>query len=204
MKERPILFSGEMVKAILEDKKTQTRRVIKPQPVQDPDRSWRIEMHPRSGYNSERTMRYHLPNRCPYGESGDRLWVRETWAGDEFTGYAYKATEPDALPFGEEVTFTKWRPAIHMPRSASRITLEVVNVRVERVQQILPGEAIAEGIKQTVKDAYFGWFDYTGNGQNLSPLMSFQSLWDSINEKRGYGWDVNPWVWVIEFKKGSS
>jgi hypothetical protein len=201
MKERPILFSAEMIRAILDGRKTQTRRVIKPQPFNTPDGSWHIELEPRSGYNSEKTLRNYLPARCPYGEPGDRLWVKETYAGDDFTGYAYRATQPDALPFGEEVTFKNWKPSIFMPRAASRFTLEILNVRVERIQDMTFDDALAEGIKRTDEDYFLAPLAGVPDYPWLHPVVAFSSLWNDINTKRGFGWEVNPWVWVIEFKK---
>ncbi len=122
---------------------------------------------------------------CPYGDVGDRLWVRETWcyygAGDAHLGY--KATDeicPDAID--------KWKPSIYMPRAASRIMLEVTEVRVQRLQDISEEDAIAEGIP---KDDWFGL---------LTVKRDFQELWNAINEKRGYGWDSNPWVWAVSFE----
>ena len=169
MKERPVLFSGEMVRAILEGRKTQTRRVIKPQPlwVGDPNVAFKTHSaNPKGIIN------------CPYGQPGDRLWVRETFAGTKNTGFAYRATD---TAYGH-----KWRPSIFMPHWASRINLEVVSVRVERVQDISIEDAYDEGME---------WGDQ-GCG-----VLEFKNLWDSINLKRGYGWDANPWVWVIEFKR---
>lgn len=223
MAERPILFSGEMVNAILKGRKTQTRRVIKPQPVQDPDGSWRIEMHPRSGYNVERTMRNYLPDRCPYGEPGDCLWVREVfqvvepwgsvdgeWIGDDIMEIDGRlgSEKPELIGGWWSVVYKAdadicswWRSPIHMPRWASRITLEIVNVRVERLQEITHEDALAEGIKETKEDHYYlaplaGVPDFPWT--QLIP--AFASLWNHINKERGFGWDINPWVWVIEFK----
>jgi hypothetical protein len=172
MKDYPILFSAPMVRAILEGRKAQTRRVIKPQPTESNVDTVSISY-------------------CPYGEPGGRLWVRETWAGDDWTGYAYKATDPDALPFGEEVSFEKWKPSIHMPRGASRITLEIMNVRVEKLQSIDNHESWREGIPE-----FGNWIENDGEAKD-----EFARLWNKINEARGYGWNTNPWVWVIEFRK---
>jgi len=175
--ERQIIFSGEMVRAILEGRKTQTRRVIKPQPI---DKLWMAV--------------------CPYGERGWRLWVRESWRpadlgrvpgerqpiqyrADEATLERHYHVAPAAYFPGE----AKWRPSIHMPRWASRITLEVVAVRVERVQDIREDDAFAEGICGG---------DWLGD-----PVGEFAKLWDTLNQSRGFGWSVNPWVWVIEFKR---
>ena len=145
-------------------------------------------------------MLKYLAGYCPYGQPGDTLWVRETWATpgnydhikpsklsdtcftqDEL---AYRATETH----GD--VYYKWRPSIFMPRWANRITLDVVGVRIERVQNITEDDAQAEGI------SFPGW-DY--RIKRNSWALNFSSLWDSINAKRGYGWDINPWVWVVEF-----
>lgn len=198
MKEKPILFSAEMVKAILEDKKTQTRRVIKPQPIQDPDGSWRSEIHPRSGYGNEQTLRHYLDIYCPYGKKGDRLWVRETWAHDDENckdptcgnrdHIWWKASE-NKIVADSFAGDAHWRPSIFMPRWASRIDLKIVKVRVERVQEITHQDALAEGMI----------YEYP-----VTPITKYVALWDELNAQRGYGWAANPWVWVIEFKRDES
>ena len=193
MKERPILFSSEMVQAILESRKSQTRRVIKPQP---PEGVWfyrTIQNHIEwisidimTGSINDETDIY----KCPYGQPGDKLWVREMWHkhsdDDEFCAgkIHYRATE---ICVG-----TKWHPSIFMPRWASRITLEITNIRVERVQDISEADAIAEGTAPSIVGADLDYLRYRAG---------YQTVWDSINAKRGYGWDVNPWVWVVEFKR---
>lgn len=189
--ERPILFSDAMVRAILEKRKTQTRRVAKltvAGHVKEPrgHRRW----HPA---DPEAKM------ACPYGTAGDRLWVREAWqiatgrqAGDAGAAVRYRDMDLLAvnmpsdrrLPLG--LTWDRWRPSIHMPRWASRITLEIADVRIERLQQICETDARAEGSPLTSGSySHRGWY---------------RLLWDEINAKRGYGWDVNPLVWVVEFK----
>jgi hypothetical protein len=195
MKERPILFSGEMVRAILEDRKTQTRRMLKKQPV---------DIIPARGDEEGKiwfTLRERMENiddqrgdviRCRYGLPGDLLWVRETWAGDDWHGYAYKATMPDALPFGEEVTFRTWKSPYHMRREASRISLEITNVRVERLKQITMSDCMAEGIE--VSNSHWNW------GGSKLYIDRYRNLWDSLNGKK-FPWESNPWVWVIEFKR---
>ena len=187
--EHPILFSGEMVRAIMEGRKTQTRRVIKPQPND-------IRESPFVKSGIEDTHGYEIKRKYA---PGDRLWVRETWhqhsSDDDFcTGEIhYRATE---ICVG-----TKWIPSIFMPRWASRITLEVVSVRVERVQDISEEDALSEGISFW-KPKEMDNRPFEENFWTNYPQFAFQNLWDSINAKRGYGWDVNPWVWVIEFRKG--
>ncbi len=195
MNEKPILFSAEMVRAILEDRKTQTRRVMKPQPVKDEYGFWTWAGAGWSRDDVAPVMPGHsMANRCPFGQIGDRLWVRETWAGDDWTGYAYKATEPDALPFGEEVSFNKWKPSIFMPRSASRISLEIVNVRVERLQKITLADIEAEGTPPAPNQMMY-------RNDGYQRYKDFKYLWNKINLLRGFSWESNPWVWVIAFKQ---
>ena len=200
MKTRPILFNAEAVQAILAGRKTQTRRPVKPQPQLG--KPW------RHGWTID-PQEMDVPIAfCPYGIPGDRLWVRETWAALESQNsrkprqtegpFWYKADRGLAhMRQGlcrslSSSDAGKWRPSIHMPRWASRLTLEVTAVRVERVQNITSDDAQAEGCKST----YTGqsgswWYDYT---------VDFIRLWDSIYARRGYGWSANPWVWVVEFK----
>lgn len=203
MKERPILFKGEMVRAILDGRKTQTRRVVK-KPVDE----WRIvafNFQGASGRNyvllqdADRTYR-GFP--CPYGKPGDQLWVREKHAicGPN----VWYAAECDNAPAWEVCEYPdgsnydgKWRPSIHMPRWASRITLEVTGVRVEGVQDITDRDALFEGIDYYAppknSEAYGAW-------DMMSPSEGFMHLWDSINGKK-YPWESNPFVWVVEFKR---
>lgn len=206
MKERPIFFSGEMVRAILDGKKTQTRRIIKEQPeVRDGMLELRTKKPTGKPPSSIfRTNDWSLLKEwmrtieCPYGNVGDRLWVRETWG--EFVrrpGHiVYRADDPLALG-----SSNRWKPSIHMPRWASRITMEVTGVRVERLQDISGGDARAEGILDG-GCLNCGCSEPCGC-DNPSPDArdTFAYLWDSINEKSGFGWRKNPWVWVIEFKK---
>lgn len=194
MKERPILFSGPMVRAILHGTKTQTRRVIKPQPWYLPEAYDRFAgwMWTRTGdgdgtglaWGSEvapEQVSEPLSVYCPYGAPGDLLWVRETWRvnGNE---HDYAMAGPDKVFYRADEDWNAdagWRPSILMPRWASRITLEVTSVRVQRLQDISHEDGKAEG------------FD---------SLDGFALLWDRINEKRGYGWHANPWVWAVEFR----
>lgn len=217
MKERPILFNGEMVRAILDGRKSQTRRVINPQgaiiePVGDVFRICNL--------NNKSLITMKEDIKCPYGQPGDRLWVRETFSEafkrDEpaSNGCVYKSDylKPTQLDPGFSDHNT-WKPSIHMPRWASRINLEITNVRVERVQDISEGDAESEGTPNIIPclndecDPEEGCCacDHTGKVRVGFGLISykecFQSLWNSINEKRGFGWDLNPWVWVIEFKR---
>lgn len=237
-KERPILFSGEMVRAILEGRKTQTRRVLRTQP---------LDVIPYQGELAgqrwvglmQRDPNKGLIFKCKYGQAGDRLWVRESWridswsddgevcvqwradekvskwitAGEDYLVFerlwiqSSDDCERSGLEFTDDGGYSwenghspcRWRPSIHMPRWASRITLEIVNVRVERVQDTSERDAIAEGIDE--------WEEMFRCGPDSDPCWTrdarhaYAWLWDSINARRGYGWDVNPWVWVIEFKQ---
>lgn len=206
MRERPILFSGQMVRAILEGQKTQTRRVIKN------TGTYAIEDH--HGIITAKRERAALATQCKFGQPGDRLWVRETWQGplideeleEEFSQSpdyfkkpafcAYRATDKlDAINAdGEELG---WRPSIHMPRWASRASLEITGVRVERLADISRDDAMAEGIVLQT-DRGFGLADGS-HYHFIDPIDSYRSLWESIN---GAGsWVANPWVWVIEFKR---
>jgi hypothetical protein len=182
-KERPILFNAEMVRAILDGRKTQTRRVIRVQPSGD-----KVIYDPAIGF------RFHGgPNikQSPYGKVGDELYVRETWSRNG-SCIVYRSTWK-----GND---KKWHPSIHMPKWASRIKLRVTDVRVERLQSISEEDAISEGIwKYGDEDSYKMYTATTAFG-TTNPIRSFKSLWESINKKRGLGWDKNPWVWVIEFE----
>lgn len=192
MKENPILFSGQMVRAILEGRKTQTRRVVKPRKF-DPD--W---PHTTPGI-----ARY---TACPYGQPGDRLWVRETLtAKDDYMVYAADGGHIDCgeMDWPACIEKRKTVPSIHMPRWASRILLEITSVRVERLADISREDAEDEGIGlRRVSESDYRWIDYTdkdGGHTFGDPRQSFWSLWKSINGPSS--WAANPWVWVIEFKK---
>lgn len=210
MIERPILFSTPMVQAILVGNKTQTRRVVKPR--KDLLFGCLLQPHELAGeVNAGDTL------NCPYGQVGDQLWVRETFSTDncnEGECY-YKASINDRdwyeLNF-DEISEMRWKPSIHMPRLASRIQLEIENIRVERLHDISEQDAIAEGVERwTVgmdKQPESGWWrDYSYTDEEAAagypPLLSakdsFRTLWESIN---GAGsWDLNPWVWAISFKR---
>ena len=199
MAEHPILFNTEMVRAILDGRKTMTRRVIKPQPVFiEESGRWRW---PVTGAVTASLEWFHYMDsldRCPYGQPSDRLWVRETWCrGRDALVYRVDHPEYKSAPSHDN----KWRPSIHMPRWASRITLEVTSVRVERVQDISSDDAQAEGVNPWFPsyDVYPGAMaDYIARGGSYR--NGFHELWDKINKKRGYSWHSNPWVWVVEFK----
>lgn len=187
--EKPILFSTEMVRAILKGQKTQTRRVIKPQPPDGVGRIRGPELYEpakvdRNGELVPGEPVYGVYDdwgewgaKFPYGQPGDVLWVRETWCNAGVFGYVYRAT--DSLPVSVK---GGWRPSIHMPREAARLFLLIKNVRVERLQDITEEDARAEG------------------AIGIEPISVFMNLWNSINGKR-YPWESNPWVWVIEFER---
>lgn len=195
MKEHPILFKGEMVRSILEGRKSQTRRVVKPQldkPLSHLAGAWFTHYWMSGGmWNDAGKIA-----KCPYGQVGDYLWVRETFAQYP-DGFVFKADFPDD-GFGSGIVNLKtgetyplvWKPSIHMPRKASRIELEITSVRIERVQEITPADAFAEGVRSTFLHQAPDWID----------VDAFRDLWEKINFSRGYGWISNPWVWVVEFK----
>lgn len=220
VKERPILFSGPMVRAILEGRKTQTRRVLKDQPTEKPQGRWSwIASSSERGESGK--FQYSWPDpdgnaftirgreqavryRCPYGKIGERLWVRETWVPmstfepSSETGALYRATESDQY---RDKDFN-WKPSIHMPRWASRITLEITGVRIERLNNIDLADCIAEGIEWKYRDdKTTHWRDYSGLDVSCttSAYFSYQTLWESINGP--LSWSLNPWVWVVEFKR---
>lgn len=185
---RSILFSGAMVLAILDDRKTQTRRVIKLD-------GWNV------GDPIYQTRR-SVEKMCPYGQPGDLLYVRETWrtwAGhdelrpsqlDSYGPCQYKA---DMAVYNGHRDWGRWRSSIHMPEWASRIWLRMTDVRVGRVQEISVVDVEAEGVME-INPYDYGERDDTPRGR-------FGCLWDSINAPRGYGWDKNPWVWMITFER---
>ena len=192
MKERPIIFSGPMVRAILDGTKTQTRRILSHKRFSCVDRDYAS-----------------VGDRClpiaahAYGIPGDRLWVRETWAPErdgtgcpDDNGVLYRATDPG---WDAEDTGLRWRPSIHMPRAASRILLETTDVRVQRLQDISEDDARAEGITD-------GGCLTCGNSEpcgcsNPQPdaCDAFAWLWESING--GGSWHANPWVWAVTFRR---
>lgn len=195
MKEHPILFSASMVRAILEGRKTQTRRVVKPQPIAAKKYvgGGFVEHRPnRTDGGKDRTAvgapSCFLARVSPYGGPGDRLWVRETWgiAGDMPHDPGYVEYRADCSGNFNEVgdLVPRWRPSIHMRREDSRITLEITDVRVQRVQDISEADALAEGCRSAIRHS-----------------AVFADLWDSINARRGFGWNANPWVWVLTFKR---
>jgi len=197
MKEHPIIFKGEMVKAILEGRKMMTRRPIKKQPPEDTTRITLINGNWCffGGISGDRHY-LDFDQKCPYGIPEDRLWVRETWGriyrgGIYSEDIIYKCDRPDSKEL-----IKQWRSPIHMPRHASRITLEIINIKVERVQEITEEDAIKEGIirREDDADSLGGYFP--GNCEKAK--TAFRILWNSIYNK--FAWDRNEWVWAIEFK----
>ena len=182
MKERPILFSGPMIRALLDGRKTQTRRIVKPQPTEQVYQIYHSANFAPSDPLDQDVPDFAREIHCPYGAPGDQLWVRETWAEDGI-GYTYRATN--------ETWPHHWAPSIFMPRAASRIQLEIVDVRVERVQDITTADACAEGVPGCRDDL-----------SNVHAVEFFKALWDQINGARpGYSWANNPWVWCLTFKR---
>lgn len=192
MKERGMIFNSEMVRAILDGRKTQTRRPVK-FPILDRNLGCELAGNELAG---ELSAGNYL--NSAFGKPGDRIWVRETWAryniDQNSHDIAYRATTPADWP--EE---GRWRPSIHMPRWASRITLEITGVRVERLNSISQEDAQAEGMELT------GWrptySDPDSGGEVWTPYDNFAQLWESIYGEES--WKANPWVWVIEFKVAS-
>ncbi len=230
MIEKPILFNSEMVIAVLDGSKNQTRRVIKVQPPDDryqlgtmiestarEDRKNEGKHHWLIYENGEITSGDREYFSCPYGKVGSELWVRETWKYNGFTDegipfikYAADGEVEYKLPSDEwservqdiwaelsddiedEVMDHKWRPSIFMPRWASRIQLRITNIRVERVCDISEEDCKGEGVYIELRNAFL-----------LKPprlRYKFEKLWDSINLDRGFGWETNPYVWVVDFE----
>jgi len=226
MKERPILMNAAMVRATLDGSKTQTRRIVNAKNkkwINGQSPWWKRVVHVLYG-SAASIISCRQPTdtawvgfdvgtesgsphyyKCPHGQPGDRLYVRETWSSDEDDLEYAKAQHEDVMGgspifyFATEAhpeIFPKWRPSIHMPRWASRITLEIVSVRVERLQDISDGDVAAEGCKWN-EPLQFPQPDISKG--NSPAQRAYCILWESINGKGS--WDANPWVWVIEFKK---
>ena len=192
-KERPILFSGPMVWAIFEGRKTVTRRPpIGKTELKIVDETYSHYIRNRRGtWDSYKTLNELVERHCPYGKPGDVLWVRETWQ-DDGREFRYRATDFEDQAGYIRPLVTKWKPSIFMPYAACRLKLRVTDVRVERLKQIAAAQCIAEGI-EIERDIN------TACGE-IEAFEKFQTLWDSINERRGYAFDLNPYVWVVEFE----
>lgn len=202
MNEHPILFSTPMVQAILDGRKTMTRRICKHQ-------TWSYSELHDVNVNAI-TRKTDKTVSCPYGEIGDVLWVREGYsiAGFDNTQlcFCYKADEGTMWSemgdnFPERIRFFKSKPSIHMPKAAARIWLRVEEITVERLQDISKFDAIAEGIKHRLNPedpTKAEFYHYTKDKWGPSPKHSFQTLFQKINGEDS--WDANPWVWVVKFK----
>ena len=236
MKTHPIIFSALMVRALLEGSKTQTRRILKPQPTPDATGRWTYVVsstdkqqedcmqycvidNAGSSFTDRGRERVVFSKRSPYGQPGDQLWVRETWQGplliegDDFEAYrespddfkkpdyceyaADGGPKPEFMTDDDELV-CRWRPSIFMPRWASRITLKILSVRVKRLQDINEADAIAEGVDFDPGEGGIYWVPGSGFSSDTAK-GSYRLLWESINGSES--WDLNPWVWVIEFKK---
>ncbi|WP_407829349.1 hypothetical protein [Shewanella algae] len=215
MKERPIIFNADMVRAILDGRKTQTRRIMKPQPKPTPDDYYGKKGHqwPSKKHQSMLHVEGELQNgygnwnglasdACPFGAVGEHLWVRETFAVVPRTAYAHSdgVTQIKSPIDKDNASIYKadwcrseggirWKPSIHMPRWASRIILQITNIRVERLQEINEQDASAEGCDYP---------EVEGMGWKFKPSFNFKFLWKKIYGQESL--DANPWVWVIEFK----
>lgn len=236
MNERPILFSGPMVRAILDGTKTQTRRVMKPQPERCPvDYPRPGHWWPSRNHQSMLHVEDELQNlsggwsglaasACPYGEDRDRLWVRECFAAwwttatgtrSHVMGYRADINDPDWDGFGADDPWwldAKWEPSIHMPRAFSRITLEITDVRVQRLHDISHDDILAEGIRVpttedghalidvSTKDGPAAFLDRETIRDPKAILRAhWAALWCSINGRAS--WDANPWVWALTFQR---
>ncbi|EPK7284376.1 hypothetical protein NLT72_002825 [Citrobacter farmeri] len=219
MKERRMIFNGEMVRAILGGRKTQTRRIMKNQPAGDYPDTPALIRSVGGGFQWYGHYGESSIFNCPFGAVGDRIWVRETFQGplvseelfEEYLAYPEKFETPQYCEYAadggarpeycdlDDNLRHGWRPSIHMPRWASRILLEITSVRVERLNDISQEDAQAEGMELT------GWrptySDPDSGGEVWTPYDNFAQLWESIYGEES--WKANPWVWVIEFKVAS-
>lgn len=198
VKEHPIIFSTDMVKALLEGRKTQTRRILNPQPyskvsgikLTDYEIShFTLENHP--GW-----VKYGLNKnlKCRFGKPGDLLWVRETWKKNVIPmGWPYHYYEDDSVFTNKDNE--KWKPSIHMPKEAARIWLEVKDIRIERLNEISEADAFAEGIEVT---SHYKNAVACNPKRPFNAITGYMYLWEAIN---GFdSWNSNPWIWAITFK----
>lgn len=221
MNAKPILFSAPMIRALLSGAKTQTRRMLRPQPEPHEWQGMRgYSLEWRNPHDFMWLLVHRIPQnpvpigrrfRCPYGAPGDLLWVRETWQAADGNKRAARIVSQPRPDFGwVEYAATcddcpsRWRPSIHMPRWASRLTLRITDVRVQRLQDISEKDAIAEGVEGAfVEDGRY-WRNYGLSDEEAAcspmlnfPTESFRTLWESINGKGS--WGTNPWVWALTF-----
>lgn len=208
MKERSIRMTGPEVRAILAGNKTQKRIVMKPQPETNQHGLLIWWRGGNGGQLKEHNFRELIPAHCPYGRPGDRLWVREThkFENDKGDCIFYKADGvrhyvQDNGEWLRPEDMWYWRPSIHMPRWASRITLEVESVRVERLQDISEEDAKAEGIEfvQGDEDTTTGFLSHDGTALLDTAKRAYYYLWESINGIKS--WERNEWVWAITFRR---
>lgn len=222
IKERPILFAGEMVRAIQADLKTQTRRAINRIPKHGQVRQFKASETPGYDYTFrckrglwQDYRADDLLKKCPYGQPGDRLWVREAWQvfpkGPLGNWAGVSDDRPQIVsewnplhcvcwradgPLNQD---ERWRPSIHMPRWASRVLLEITEIRIEQVSEISHEDAIAEGVHRYRDEDCYKIYTPTTSFGTSSPIKSFASLWDSIN---GVGaFDLGSWTWAVSFKR---
>lgn len=222
MKETGLMFKAPLVRAILEGRKTQTRRVVKPAPAADQPLQYITTetglVYARSMERIDSQNLRRIRWESPVGQPGDRIYVRETWSPDppcdgtwcytswvgcrqgQIEGVPERFRTPEHCMYAASTnTDMVWTPSVHTPKWAARIWLEITGVRVERLQQISRADAIAEGIKFFNNDHECGaknYLDRTDMDYSLCPTDSFETLWKST----GGEWDANPWVWVIDFK----
>ncbi len=229
--KKPILFGTEMVKAILEGRKTQTRRIIKPQPVQPVPLGWvcySTKKNEEGKFEWGKDIYGGITETVepPY-KTGDILYVRETWSIHSMSNYEgkvkfmYKARGDNGL----EIRYVKdkrydellqwsfkkpWQPSIFMPKEAARLFLKVKDIKVQRLNDISPREAFNEGVSNIILESEHplrnkayerGEYDKKTGDLYAGTIEAFAALWDSIYDKQGFGWDTNPWVWVIEFER---
>ncbi len=219
VKERPILFKGEMVRALLDGSKTQTRRIVKPQPLYlDGGVPYRSLPKSLIGIADPKIGIVH---KCPFGIRGDQIWVRETWCSADVLFLGYECDPPQCVGYRADLEAridgvtpvsthawnwdhesVCWKPSIHMPRWASRISLEIESIRVERLQDISEADCWAEGIGEC--DGLLDDLKIIDIAKRMGRCIedavpTYGALWESIN---GAGsWDANPWVWAITFRR---
>ncbi len=227
MKETGILSHAEMIQALLDKRKSMTRRAWGLEKVnQEPD-AWYLVAVFQDGLArfTRKDDTEDITLRCPYGGVGDRIYCKETFAEWQGTLEGIRNSDLSAIEAREYIVYKagakdwqgllkdrrnghpwKIQPSIYMPKWASRITLEITAIRAERIQAITEEDAIAEGIDRHEDSGHnIFWFEvaseYHGNTQDVTATKSYARLWDSLNAKRGLSWDKNPWCWVISFKE---